>query len=359
METIPRSRDDIGTIIYYTRTCAFPVPSGCLRIEHRTRNCFNLIPKYLPIKLHSNFKTIMGTAPQNDLKGVLVALITPFTDDGSEIDQSRLKAHIDRLIDAGMHGLVPGGSTGEFTALSVKERKQLTELSVKYAAGRVPVVAGTGSTSTSEAVDLAKHAAQAGAAALMVVPPFYDPVNVEQLNEMMGEIYKASGLPIVYYHIPSATGVNLTPQQIADLSKVGIKYLKDTSGNAPAFTELVFALSDQITAFNGWDTLTFYGLAAGSPGSIWGAASIIPELASEMWEAISVQNDVKRGRELWKKVFPICKFLESHNYAAAVKTGVELTGQATGGLRKPFSLLALEHRKELARLLSDAGVKVV
>ena len=134
----------------------------------------------------------MVTTPQKDLKGILVALITPFTDDGSKIDEGRLSAHIDHMINAGIHGLVPGGSTGEFTALTLEERKQLTELCVKYAAGRVPVVAGTGSTSTREAVDLAKHAAQSGAAALMVVPPFYDPVNVEQLNEMMGEIYKAS-----------------------------------------------------------------------------------------------------------------------------------------------------------------------
>lgn len=302
---------------------------------------------------------MVTTLPQKDLKGILVALITPFTDDGSKIDENRLKAHIDRLIDAGMHGLVPGGSTGEFTTLTLEERQQLTELCVKYAAGRVPVVAGTGSTSTREAICLAKHAAQAGAAAVMVVPPFYDPVDLEQLNEMMGEIYNASGLPIVYYNIPGATGLNLTPQQMADLSKVGVKYLKDTSGNAPAFTELVFGLSDQITAFNGWDTLTFYGLAAGSPGSVWGAANIIPELAAQMWEAISVQNDLERGRELWNKIFPICKFLESHNYAAAVKTGVELTGQATGGLRKPFALLPPENKTQLARLLRDAGVKVV
>ena len=303
----------------------------------------------------------MATTQKNHhLNGILVALITPFTDDGSKIDETRLKAHIDRLIDAGVHGLVPGGSTGEFAALTLEERKQLTELCVEYAAGRVPVVAGTGSTSTREAVDLARHAAHAGAAALMVVPPFYDPVNFEQLSEMLREIHDASGsLPIVYYNIPGATGVNLTPQQIADLSKVGVKYLKDTSGNAPAFTELVFGLSDQITAFNGWDTLTFYGLAAGSPGCVWGAANIIPELAVEMWEAISVQNDLRRGRELWKKAFPICKILEAHNYAAAVKTGVELTGQPTGGLRKPFALLAPEHKTELARLLQDAGVRVV
>ncbi|RAL12672.1 dihydrodipicolinate synthase family protein [Aspergillus homomorphus CBS 101889] len=293
------------------------------------------------------------------LHGIMVALITPFNDDRTQIDGPRLKAHMDHLIAAGVHGLVPGGSTGEFTTLSRAERKQLTELCVEYAAGRVPVVAGTGSTSTDEAVELAVHAAQAGAAAVMVVPPFYDALTYEQLTELMAEIHSSSGLPIVYYNIPSASGLTLTATQIADLSAVGVKYLKDTSGNAPAYTELVFGLSDKITAFNGWDTLTFYGLAAGSEGAVWGAANLIPELSVELWNAVAVEKNLDKGRALWRKAWPICKFLESHNYAAAVKTGVELMGQSTGGLRKPFALLKGEVREELARLMENAGVKVV
>ncbi|OGE53772.1 hypothetical protein PENARI_c007G07670 [Penicillium arizonense] len=293
------------------------------------------------------------------LGGIMVALITPFTDDRTKIDEARLQTHIEHLVNAGCHGLVPGGSTGEFTTLSLAERKQLTELCVKFAAGRVPVIAGTGSTSTDEAVELSVHAAKAGAAATMVVPPFYDPVNLEQLHEMLNEIYTSSGLPIVFYNIPSASGLTLSPAEIAGLSKVGVKYLKDTSGNAPALTELIFGLSDQITAFNGWDTLTFYGLAAGAPGGVWGAANIIPELAVELWDAVSVKGDLKRGREIWAKAWPICKFLESHNYAAAVKTGCELIGQPTGGLRKPFSLLSPDLTAELKQLLQNAGVKTI
>ncbi|KAL3478874.1 hypothetical protein BJX99DRAFT_256081 [Aspergillus californicus] len=293
------------------------------------------------------------------LHGIMVALITPFTDDKTAIDEARLESHINHLLACGIHGLVPGGSTGEFTVMSLAERKQLTELCVKFAAGRVPVVAGTGSNSTEEAVELAVHAAQAGAAAVMVVPPFYDPVNLAQLTEMFREIYAASKLPIMYYNIPSASGLTLTPTEIAGLSRVGVKYLKDTSGNAPAFTELVFGLSDQITAFNGWDSLTFYGLAAGCPGGVWGAANIIPELAVQLYEAVSVRGDLEKGRELWRKAWPICKFLESHNYAAAVKTGVELTGQSTGGLRKPFALLSPELQDELKTMMKNAGVKTI
>lgn len=293
------------------------------------------------------------------LTGIMVALITPWTDDKTRIDETRLQAHIEHQIQAGVHGLVPGGSTGEFTTMTTAERKQLTELCIKFAAGRVPVVAGTGSTSTSEAVELSAHAAQVGAAAVMVVPPFYDPVNLEQLHELLAEIHAASGLDIVFYNIPSASGLTLSPVEIAGLSKVGVKYLKDTSGNAPALTELIFGLSDQITAFNGWDTLTFYGLAAGAPGGVWGAANIIPELAVELWNAVSVEGDLKLGRKIWARAWPVCKFLESHNYAAAVKTGVELRGQPTGGLRKPFALLSPELTAELKGLLKNAGVKTV
>jgi dihydrodipicolinate synthase/N-acetylneuraminate lyase len=106
-----------------------------------------------------------------ELKGILVALVTPFTDDGNSVHEGRLQAHIDRMINAGVHGLVPGGTTGEFTAMTLEERKHVTDLCIKYAEGRVPVIAGIGALSTRECVDLATHAAKAGAAAVMVVPP--------------------------------------------------------------------------------------------------------------------------------------------------------------------------------------------
>lgn len=286
----------------------------------------------------------------------MVALITPFSDDGA-IDAAALDTHINRLIDAGVHGLVPGGSTGEFVALSSEERKTLIELCVKSAAGRVPVIAGTGDLSTSKCVDLAKHAAQAGAAALMVVPPFYDALNLSQLKELLKEIHAESGLPIMYYNIPSASGITLSPTEITSLSDVGVKYLKDTSGNAPSLTELLFksAHNARVTAFNGWDTLTFYGLAAGAKGSVWGATNIIPELSMELWEALAIKGDLQKGRELWTKIWPICNFLESHNYASAIKTGMEIRGWKTGGLRKPFALLEGENVAELTSLLRNAG----
>lgn len=293
---------------------------------------------------------------QNTLAGILVALPTPFTPDGAEIDAGTLQSHIDRLVNAGVHGLVPGGSTGEFTALTLTERKHLTEICVKAASGRVPVIASTGALSTSETVELSVHAAEAGAAALMVVPPFYDAPDMPQLHDHLKAVHDASNLPIVYYNIPAATGVNLTAEQIAELGDIeGVEYMKDTSGDAVALTELLLKHSDRITAFNGWDTLTFFGLATGAKGSVWGAANIIPELSMQLWNAVAVRGDLAEGRRLWQKIWPICSFLEAHNYAAAIKTGMELTGHSAGPVRKPFNLLDDTARAEFTRLLREAG----
>lgn len=303
----------------------------------------------------------MAPNPQ-ELKGIMVALATPFTPDQSAIDLAALDSHINNLISHGVHGLVPGGSTGEFTVLTLQERKTLLEQCITSAAGRVPVIAGIGDLSTANTCALASHAASAGAAALMVVPPFYDALNISELKAYLSEVSAAAkGLPIMYYNIPSATGTTLSPSEIASLSSAGVKYLKDTSGNAPALTELLFHTghASQVTAFNGWDTLTFYGLAAGAKGSVWGATNIIPELSMELWDAVAVKGDLKKGREVWAKIWPVCAFLEQGNYGAAIKTGMELRGWKTGGMRKPFALLEGEKRTELASLLKAAGVKTV
>ncbi|KAJ3577616.1 hypothetical protein NPX13_g2950 [Xylaria arbuscula] len=161
----------------------------------------------------------------------------------------------------------------------------------------------------------------------------------------------------MYYNIPSASGVTLEPEAIASLADVGVRYMKDTSGNGPALTEMLFHRTDRVTTFNGWDTLTFYGLAAGAKGSVWGASNIIPELSMELWDAMA-SNDLVKGRQLWAKIWPVCKFLESHNYAAAVKTGMGLRGWYTGGNRKPFKLLGETDKEKLRTILKDAGVQV-
>src|SRR5919202_4624883 len=170
------------------------------------------------------------------LHGVLPALITPFTDDGEAIDTAALAAIVERLVAGGVAGLVPGGSTGEFTTLSSAERRQLVEVTVEAAAGRVPVVAGTGALSTRETVALSVHAERAGAAAVMVVPPFYDPLSWRELRAHYTAVADAIDIPIMYYNLPSATGIRLTAAQLRELP---VAALKDTGGDTVAATELI------------------------------------------------------------------------------------------------------------------------
>lgn len=290
------------------------------------------------------------------LGGILVALVTPFTADGGRIDEAALAGLVDHLVEAGVHGLVPAGTTGEFTTLSVDERRRLTEATVKAADGRVPVVVGTGALTPADTVALSQHAEQAGAAAVMVVPPFYDPLSFAELAAFLEKVGAAIGIPLVYYNVPGATGLHLTPAQLGQLGSIpGVDYIKDTSGDAVALTEMLTARRGQITTFNGWDTLTFTGLALGASGSVWGAANLVPVLAVRLWDAMAVDGDFKEGRRLWSVLWPICDLLEAHNYVAGMKAGLEVVGRPAGPVRPPILALGAEARARLAELLDAAS----
>jgi 4-hydroxy-tetrahydrodipicolinate synthase len=282
----------------------------------------------------------------SELHGVLPALITPFTADGAAIDEAALAANVERLVGAGVGGLVPGGSTGEFTTLTGAERRRLIEATVEAAAGRVPVVAGTGALSTRETVELSVHAEAAGAAAVMVVPPFYDPPSWPELLAHYTAVADAIAIPIMYYNLPGASGVRLSAEQLRALP---VASLKDTGGDAVAATELIQAGGP--TLLNGYDTLTFAALAAGVRAVVWGAASIVPEACVELHRLLIDDVDLIAARALWARIWPLCHFLEAHAYPSAVKAGCRLMGEATGPVRAPLLELAERPTTELAALL--------
>jgi 4-hydroxy-tetrahydrodipicolinate synthase len=283
--------------------------------------------------------------------GVLPALITPFTDDGSALDTGALAEIVERLIGAGVAGLVPGGSTGEFTALSHRERRQLVETTVEAAAGRVPVVPGTGALSTRETVELSVHAEQAGAAAVMIVPPFYDALSWRELLAHYTAVADAIEIPIMYYNLPSASGVKLTAAQLRELP---VTCLKDTGGDAVAATELI--QTGRPTLLNGWDTLTFAALAAGVGAVIWGVASILPRQCVELHRLLIDDIDLSAARELWARLWPLCHFLEGQSYPAAVKAACRVVGDITGPVRTPLLPLDDAATTELAALLENVTI---
>jgi 4-hydroxy-tetrahydrodipicolinate synthase len=289
-------------------------------------------------------------------RGVGTALITPFKESGA-IDEAALERFVDWQIDEGVNFLVPCGTTGEFTTLSPQEYRRVLELNVTAAAGRVPVIAGVGSLSTQGAIDLAQQAERVGADAVMLVPPFYDPLDFTALKAFLTAVAESISLPIVYYNVPGATGIRLTAAQIAELGEIdGVDYLKDTSGDAVTLTDLLVNRADKIKAFNGWDTLTFFGLASGAEATVWGAAGVVPELAVALWDALAEKADLVRARELWRDLWAISDFLESVNYVAGVKAGLELVGHPAGPARLPIQPLPPEERERFAAILASAGV---
>jgi 4-hydroxy-tetrahydrodipicolinate synthase len=294
-----------------------------------------------------------------DFHGVLPALITPFTEDGSGVDVDALAAIVDRLLGAGVAGLVPGGSTGEFTTLTNAERRAVIEVTVEAAAGRVPVVAGTGALSTHETVELSLHAERAGASAVMVVPPFYEALGWRELLAHYTAVAEAISIPIMYYNLPSASGVKLDADQLRELQRVArVTSLKDTGGDAVAATELIQAGEDGPTLLNGWDTLTFAALAAGVRAVVWGTASIVPEQCVALHRLLIDEIDLPAARDLWSRLWPLCHFLERQSYSAAVKTACALMGDTTGPVRAPLLALDDDATFELRGLLERAGASM-
>ena len=291
--------------------------------------------------------------------GILAAVVTPFSADGSAVDEAGIRRQADHILGNGVHGLVPGGSTGEFTTLTIAERKRAAECYIEAAAGRGPVVVGTGALYTADTVELSKHANGAGAAAVMVVPPFYDRPSWDELLAHFGAVSDAIDIPIMYYNLPSNTGVDLTPEQFAELArKTRVTCFKDTGGDVVKFTSILQNYADDIQAMNGYDTLSFYGLAAGAKASVWGAASVIPRLCADLYEAIVVRGDLEAGRAVWAKIYPICEFLESHNYASDTNAGLDLMGTGAGPTRRPVMPLAPQYVEQFKRILAASAVEL-
>ena len=293
-----------------------------------------------------------------DLRGILPALITPFTADGTAVDEVALRPHVDHLVEAGSGGIVVAGSTGEFTSLTLEEREALLVTVLDEVAGRVPVVAHTGAMTTDDAIRLTVHAAAAGAACAMVVLPYYEPLTRPEVTGYLGDIASAVDLPLMYYNLPTATGVSLSVDEVGELARRGIiASVKDTGGDAAWFDQLLGRYGDDLQVINGGDTLTFAALCAGAPAAVWGAANIFPELAVELYDTVAVRHDLVGGRELWRRIRGLLGYLEAAAYTARVKAASELMGVATGPLRRPLAAPSETELDELRGWLRAAGLR--
>lgn len=290
------------------------------------------------------------------LGGILAAVSTPFAEDG-EVDEGRLRAHVDFLIDSGVHGLVPCGSTGEFAALSFDERKRVTEIVIDQAADRVPVAPQTGATSTADAVALSRHAADTGAAAVLVVQPFYEAPTREEIIEYFVTVGEAAGIPVIVYNLPGVTGVNLDRDFYNELldRTDAVKYIKDTSGSLEQALDLIYNLGDRITTFVGWDTLILPAFVAGAAGTIWGAPNFIPRESVQIWEHVQAGR-IDEAFDIFRRVWNVLDFLGKEGYAASTKAAAHELGIDLGKPRAPYSSLAADKQQKLRELIERAGL---
>jgi len=288
-----------------------------------------------------------------ELRGVLNALLTPFTSDGEVIEERLLRALVDHSIRGGIHGLVPCGSTGEFTSLSLDERKLVLEIVLDETAGRVPVVAHTGAMTTREAVSLSRHAERAGASAVMLVAPYYEPLTLNEVSRYYQDVAGSVGVSVMVYNLPAATGVNLNPEEIAKLAALvpNIRYVKDTSGDMSQAARLIHEYGDVISTFVGLDTLYFASILEGASGSVLGTGNLLPSELAAIWDALQAQ-ELERARAMWAEIFPLMRFLVSGSYVAGLKSGLEILGFPVGVPRAPLDALGEPQLSDLKKILS-------
>ena len=294
-----------------------------------------------------------------ELRGILSALATPFTPGGAEIEESGLRELVDGSIEAGIHGLIPCGSTGEFFVLTRDERKRVAEIVMDQARGRVPVVPHTGSCSTAEAIDLSRHAESIGADGVMVVQPYYEAPSLDEIVGYYKDISDAIHIPIMVYNNPAGTGVNPGAEFMGRIAREvpNVKYIKDSSGDLSQVSELLYSYGKEVTILNGWDTITYSGLALGTKGSVWGAANVMPRQCAGLFNLVAA-GELVEARTLWDKMWPVNQFLVTEGYAASVKAGANLIGFHVGDPRLPYRPLSPAKKEELRRLLINVGAIV-
>jgi 4-hydroxy-tetrahydrodipicolinate synthase len=284
-------------------------------------------------------------------EGIHTALVTPF-DPRERLDEDMVAALVEDLLGNGIRGVVVNGSTGEFPALTVDERKRCVEVASAAAAGRVPVTVQVGAMRTTEAVEHAHHAAEQGAACLLVVSPYYEPLGEAEVVDYFRAIADV-GLPVMIYNNPAATGWSMTPElisRLADLEQV--RYLKDTTGDARRLFRLQQLCGDRLELLNGQDTLALLGFLAGARGTVWGAPNATPVQCVKLWELTVAAPDLERARRLWDAFYPVNHFFEEEGYVAAVKCATVLRGLDVGAPRRPILPLAPERVEELRRLVA-------
>ncbi|MDH4300657.1 MAG: 4-hydroxy-tetrahydrodipicolinate synthase [Nitrospira sp.] len=286
--------------------------------------------------------------------GSLVAIVTPFRQ--GKIDERALAELIEWQIANGTNGIVPCGTTGESATLSHDEHNRVIELTVEVVHRRVPVIAGTGSNSTEEAIALTRHAKQAGVDAALLITPYYNKPTQEGLYRHYKAVAEAVDLPLVLYNIPGRTGVNMLPATIARLSAIQtIMGVKEGSGSVQQASDIVQLCGDRLTVLAGDDSLTLPMMAVGAKGVITVTANIMPVEMASLVKAFT-DGKIEVARRLHFKLSPLFAALFYETNPIPVKEALGLMGKIDPELRLPLCSMGQDTREKLVRVLKEASL---
>lgn len=287
-------------------------------------------------------------------KGSIVAIVTPFKK--GKIDEKALEKLIEWHIKEGTHGVVPCGTTGEASTLDYEEHYRVIEITVKTANKRIPVIAGTGSNSTDEAIMITKKAEKLGADAALLVTPYYNKPTQEGLYRHFKEIADKTGLPLILYNVPGRTSVNLLPQTVARLAEIPrIVGIKEATGDMKQVSEIIRLCGDRITVLSGDDFTNLTLLALGGKGAISVTANVCPSDMAELFNAWE-RGDIARAREIHYKLEPINKAMFIETNPIPVKTALAMMGKIREEFRLPLCEMSPANKEKLAEVLRSAGL---
>jgi 4-hydroxy-tetrahydrodipicolinate synthase len=291
------------------------------------------------------------------IEGVYPALITPFTK-RDEVDEEGLRRLVEFMIEGGVTGIVPCGTTGESATLSHEEHKKVIDVVVDCST--VPVIAGTGSNNTQEAVEFTRYAEDAGAAGSLLITPYYNKPNVKGLKEHFARIGDAVDIPLILYNIPSRTGQNISAATQIELAAEveNLKGVKEASGDLKQVGTIIQMAKEQdldFTVIAGDDFLTLPIMSLGGKGVISVAANIAPKEMSEMVGAM-LKGEVEKAREINIKLYPLFEAMFLETNPIPVKKAAEMIGLASSDVRLPLGALNKDNKEKLRKVLEGLGM---
>lgn len=287
-------------------------------------------------------------------KGAIVAIVTPFKE--GRVDEEALRALIEWQVINGTDGIVPCGTTGESATLSHEEHDRVIEITIDAVRKRVPVIAGTGSNSTAEAIRLTRHAYDAGADGVLVVCPYYNRPTQEGMYQHFKEIASQVPIPVVLYNVPGRTGVNLLPETVVRLASVpNIVGIKEASGSLKQIMDLIHLCPPDFYVLSGDDFIALPILCLGGKGVISVASNVVPADMAAMIDAYQAGN-LTKAREMHYRMLSLMDALFIETNPIPVKSALAMLGMINDELRLPLSNLSSGNEQKLRNILIDYGL---